>query len=268
METTALETAEANLNAAEQAAGGGQGQEQTQEKSANDQETQAAATTDPYGERFSKLEQALNRISSELGGTRKLQSEFDKFRQAQTQQTQTAPKSWDELDEPSKKTTQEILDHWFRENYGKKLEAYEAMHSSWQEQQQARQVENIARQELGADFDKFNPVMYEIVESIKALAETGREDAQKFLTELKSTESGVHRLIGMARAQLAQSVEAKNQKVTQDQEQKAKRAAVQVGGTKTAPSTVDAQGLPKKGSEGRLEAMESLLDKLESQKQR
>lgn len=267
-EATALETAEANLNAAEQAGAEAQGQQQNQEGSANGAEPQSAANTDPYGERFSKLEQMLNRINSELGGTRKLRSEFDQFRQAQTQQTQTAPKSWAELDEPTQKATREILLHVLQEELGPKLKDYDTMHSTYQEQQSLARVGEMARAEFGDEFDKYNPVMGEIYQALKGMAANGSEDASKFLTELKTTDSAAYRLFGMARQKMSESVQAKNEQVTKQQEEKAKRASVGVGGSKVAPSNVDTLGLPKKGSEGRLEAMEAALDKAMAQRGR
>lgn len=266
---SALEIAEANLNAAEEAAASGQGQVK---ETAQDTQSAASEAPDPIAERFSKLEQEFkqnfNRVFSELGGVRNLRSEFDKLTQAQKQQIQQAPKSWAELDEQSQKVTREILRHVLQEEFGDKFKAVDTLQEQWQQQQSAQKVESLAREEFGQEFDKYNPVLYEIVESVKALAQQGRPDAQKFLEELKTTESGAYRLFGMARAQMAQSLQAKNEKANQEQEQKAKRAAVGVGGTKSAPSTVDSMGLPKKGSANRLEAMEAMLEKLESQRGR
>ena len=76
----------------------------------------AAPTFDAQQE-FQRLREEFNRSNSELGQLRKMRSEFEALKKTQTTQTNSVPKSWQELDEATQKTTAEMVKHIVDQQY-------------------------------------------------------------------------------------------------------------------------------------------------------
>ncbi len=206
-----------------------------------------------------RLREEFNRANSELGQLRKMRSEFEGYKKTQNQPT--VPKSWQELDEPTRKATAEMVEHIFREKYGDRFDKYDKVAEGYEVQERNTRILGLATEILGSEFEKYNKPLGDIYSKVKQDASAGDTRAERFLNEIHNTDSGVFRLIDMAKAQASQSMQAQSEKAKLEQEAKAKRVSTNVGGGKpvTSSGNIGKDGLPTDKAE-KLAAMRSQLD--------
>ena len=222
-----------------QGAAGGQTQQQ-QQPAFNPTELQAF---------MREQREYQNRINSQLGNFSKKQSELDKFLTAQNQPK--TPQSWEKLDEATRRATEELVSHIVESRFGEKFKTWDSVHDGWQTYQENTRVESMAHQILGSEFDKYDAALGQIYLQVKAQADQGNPQAAAFLKEIRTTESGVYRLVDMAKAQISQTLNAQSEKARLEQEGKAKRAATGVGGSRQVQTGAGADGLPTDKAERR-----------------
>ncbi len=219
---------------------------------------QAAPTFDAQKE-YQQLLERFNQTNSEVGKFRKMQSEFDAMKKAQATQTQTAPKSWQDLDEATRAATMDMVMHIVNEKMGDRFGKYDKVAEGYEVQERNTRIVGLATDILGADYEKYNKPLGDIYGAVKKFAEEGDDRAAKFLEEIHSTESGVYRLIDIAKSQVSQTMQAQSEKAKLEQEGKAKRVSMGVGGGKATPTSVGKNGLSTDKTE-RLAQMRGALD--------
>jgi hypothetical protein len=202
--------------------------------------------------------QFQNRINSELGGFRKRASEMDKYLN-QTKQAQ-APKSFSELPEQDQKSARELIKHLVEQEFGERFKSYDGMLDGYQLQRRNERIMDIARSALGDKFGELDGELGNAYMMVKNASEQGNHQAETLLNEIHSTESGVYRLIDIARNRYAQSMQTQSNQAKLEQEGKAKRAASGVGGSKTTQNSNGADGLPTDAKD-RQKAIADVLDK-------
>ena len=279
----AVEEALAALNAAEAGQGsdsqsGSEGQGGSAQGNQNQAGQQAQSgngsqgsepTLQQLAQMIQEMRGGQNRFVSEFSNFRKSQSEWDKQRSQMEkllqQQTNTAPKSWAELPPEQQKATDDLLTHRLRELFGltpefkDKWSKYDAVESGYTSDRNNNRIVGLASQILGADFDKFNPAMGDIYLQIKQAAERGDPGAQRFQQEILQTESGVYRLVDMAKAAVAQSMQNQSAQAKAEQDAKAGRVSASVGSRNAPARSVDANNLPT-DKDAKRKAVAELLD--------
>lgn len=206
------------------------------------------------------IRQAMNPVQAELGKFRRLQSEFDK--QKNQQAAYQPPKAWADLDEATRKQTQDIIDAAWREKYGKQWESVQGELEEFRSEKQQRTVMNDVQRIAGKDFSELDDIMGNIYTSAKKAADQGDEDAAEFIKELFETKSARYRLVEMARAQKRGSLESQSQEAQNVQAQARKRVSTAVsrpGNTnQTSNDLSSIAGI--KDANKRLEALKPLMD--------
>jgi hypothetical protein len=206
------------------------------------------------------IRQAMNPVQAELGKFRKLQSEFD--RQKNQQAAYQPPKAWADLDEPTRRTTQDIIEAAWKEKFGKEWDSIQGELSEFRSTKQQQSVMNDVQRIAGKDFGELDDIMGNIYRDAKKAADSGDPDAADFIQELFETKSARYRLVEMARAQKRGSLESQSQQAQTTQAQARNRASTAVtrSNTNTQPAG-DLKSIqnirdPKK----RLEALQPLMD--------
>lgn len=168
------------------------------------------------------LKGELNPIQSELGQLRKIRSAFDRM-QAQQNQPVT-PQSWAQMKPEEQSQVLELVEHAWKQRYGSQWEAMNQRFEVMQQRESLSQVENLARELAGEQFSELDPIMGNIYSDLTKKAESGDRQAQRLVYEIANTYSGVSHLVNLAKAELAQSVKANEEKAKADRQQAAKRA--------------------------------------------
>lgn len=168
------------------------------------------------------LKAELNPIQSELGQVRKMRSAFDRM-QAQQNQPVT-PQSWAQMKPEEQSQVLELVEHAWKQKYGSQWEAMNQRFEVMQQRESLSQVENLARELAGEQFSELDPIMGNIYSDLTKKAESGDRQAQRLVYEIANTYSGVSHLVNLAKAELAQSVKANEEKAKADRQQAAKRA--------------------------------------------
>ena len=206
-----------------------------------------------------QLKNFLNPIQSELGQFRKVRSEFEQFKNQKPQNVTQPPTSWAELNQDQQKATRDLVNHLIQDILGEKLGKYDKALEGFESQQSVQSVMGIAQNYAGADFEKLNPIAGKLFTEISKAAAEGNDSAAVFINEINTTQSGVMRLIDMARQEYAKSVDAQSSKAKAEQEAKAKRAGTALGATGQggAPKT-SLDNLPKDPKE-KLKMLEQMM---------
>jgi len=252
-----LDNAEATGESLEQAPAQAQ-QAPAQEKT--------APTFDAQQE-FQRMREEFNKVNSEVGQLRKIRSEFEKMQKEKATQTNTAPKSWQDLDEATRKATEEMVMHIVEQRMADKFGKYDRVAEGYEVQERNSRIVGLASEILGTEYEKYNKPLGDTYSAVKKFADEGDERAQKFLEEIHSTESGVYRLIEIVKSQVSQTMQAQSEKAKLEQEAKAKRVSTGVGGGRTSTPASGKDGLPTDKTE-RLAAMRAQLDDYYSDQQR
>jgi len=236
-------------NAAAQS--GAQGNQGNQDAVVNRTQQQQEPAFNPaeFKAFMDEFKQFRNQTSSQLGNFSKKQSELDKF--LATQSARPTPQSWDKLDEATRKATEELVSHIVESRYGDKFKTWDSTHESWQEMQANNRVEGLAHQILGKDYEKYDEALGNIYIQVRTQADQGDKQAQEFLKDIRTTGSGVYRLVDMAKSQISQSLQNQSEQAKADQEAKARRAASGVGGSRATQTGTGADGLPTDKAERR-----------------
>lgn len=260
MNTQEMQDAATQLDAADQGANlepveqGAAQEKQPAAQQAQEPTFDAVKFQEEYRQEMNRIKADLNRANSELGQFRKQQSESAKA----APQTQV-PKSWQDLDEQTRKATQEMVMHIVREQMGDKFKTIEELAAERETRKIETHVLGTASSILGADFEKMNKDLGDVYAAVKGLANQGDQEAQEFLQEIHTTKSGVHRLVDIAKAKVSQSMQAQSEKAKLEQEAKAKRVSTVTGGGKPVAVGVGKDGLPTDKAE-RMKAIAAKLD--------
>ena len=229
---------------------GAQGSEpQSGAQSAAQQSQPANFDPAEFRQFMAEYRQHQNQINSQLGNFSKKQSELDKFLAKQNQPQ--SPAEWSKLDDLTRKQTRAIVKAAFEEEFGDDMKNWNGVHQSFQAQEQNNRIMGIANQALGEDYGKYDKILGSLYLSVKQGAEAGDPNAERFLKEIRETESGVYRLVEMAKAQASQSLQAQSQQAAQQREGRAQRTSTAVGGNRQAQSGTGADGLPTDKAERR-----------------
>lgn len=183
-----------------------------------------------------------NRINSQLGQFGKRTSELDRFLAEQNKPK--SPQSWDKLDAPTQAATRELVKHLVEELYGEKFKSWDNMHSTFREQERNGRILGIANQILGEKYKEYDKALGDIYTDIKMAAQGGNTGAERFLKDIHESDSGVYRLVEMAKAKVSQGIQAQGDRAKIEREQAAQRAANGVRGNAQAPNGKRGDGLP------------------------
>ena len=262
-EQMTMEQQASAIDAAE-AGAGENGSEQNAGSQSSQQQQPANTGFDPAEFRafMAEYRQHQNQINSQLGNFSKKQSELDKFLAAQNKPQ--APADWTKLDDQTRKATRAIIRAAWEEEFGDKAKAWDGVHESWQQQEQNNRIMSIANQALGVDYGKYDQTLGALYLQVKQSAESGDQNAARFLKEIRETDSGVRMLVEMAKQQVAQSMQGQSEKAKLEQEGKAKRAATGVGGGRPQTGGSRGDGLPADKAE-RMAEMRRRIDEANSQ---
>lgn len=179
------------------------------------------------------LMEKLNPIQSELGQVRKFRSEWSK---AQNGQQKQVPQSWQALPEDQQKAFREMMRHAWEQEFGDDWQAIQQERQQAQQFQQVRNIDQTAREYAGAEYDKLDPILGSLLTDLKAKAQSGDQRAARFVQEVYSTESGVLRLVDLAKQEYAKTIQSKQAEATNKQAQVRKSAATALGNTNQPPS--------------------------------
>jgi hypothetical protein len=205
-----------------------------------------------------KLQAMLNPLLSELGGLRKMRSDFDSFRKQTSQPQNQPPKSWEQLDEPTQKATRELIKHLVDDLYKEKFESWESTAQEYKAYQENSRIENSAKNYLGADFDKYNEPLGNFYLAIKQKADMGDPESAGLLQEIRTTRTGIQWMCEEVKKQVANSQEAKAAQVQQGQAAKVKSATTALGNSQKTSPQWSMDNLPVDRAE-RMKVVDQLL---------
>lgn len=195
---------------------------------------------DPDAKYKALLEQALNPLKSELGQLRKLRSEWSRSQQSQTAQRQ-APPSYAQMTPEQQAEFRAMMKHAWQEEFGADWEAIQSERQNAQKFNQRAEIYSIAEDYAGEQFKTLDPIMGDLLKSIRAKADEGDTRAQRFYKEIYETESGVLRLVDLAKQEYAKSVQGQAVQAEQKKAEQRKSAALSLSSTNQAPVTDDSE---------------------------
>lgn len=182
------------------------------------------------------MKEFLNPIQSELGQLRKLRSEFDRTK---SQPTNNTPQSWASMTPEQQAQTLELVEHAFGQTqYGKKFGDFEGFYQQQQLMRQGFEVEGLAKEFAGDQFNELDPIMGRMVKELQSAAETDQRAAKR-LWEIQNTEAGIESLVNRAKQELGTQVKAKVEQATEARQNAAKKAGVNVANTQASTKVSD-----------------------------
>ncbi len=176
-----------------------------------------------------EFDKRLTPISRELGQFRKLQSELAK----KPQQEYKPPTVWNELDPAQQQAYEALVDHIFQQKYGKQFTQMSEAMQGYQSQQLYSQREQIAKSYAGNDWQKLDKFAGDIYREAVDAEKNGDENARVFLDEFDTTQSGVMRLVDLARQRAGKEVENQNKEAEAAKLKAAQSAATSVSSART-----------------------------------
>lgn len=206
------------------------------------QEPAPAASTAPPAQtpnELAEIRAELNRLKSENGQFRRLQSEMSR---KQTEQKPQVPQAWAQMTPEQREQMQELVDHAWRQKYGQEWEATRTERQELQIQRQIGTIENLAKQYAGDLYPQLDPIMGRIYGELREKAMQGDEEAADIVEEIRTTRSGVRYLVDLSKQEYSQSIEQKGAEAVALKDAKAKKAGVTLGQTPTQaqkPSVLD-----------------------------
>lgn len=221
------------------------GQEAPAQQDATETERPAQTDTAPVEEKYSSeqvrkmIAEALNPIQSEVGQFRKVRSEWDKQRAAS--KTEQVPQTIAQMTPEQMQASRDLVKHLFEEMYGEQFNALTARNEEMERQSQRMSIVDTAREYAGAQYAELDPVIGNLFTELKAKADAGDQRAARFVDEIYSTESGVLRLVDLAKQEHAKTIEARKASTATQQAQSRKNAATAIGNTNQAPVSSDAE---------------------------
>ena len=180
-------------------------------------------------EELKALKQGLNQTQSEVGQARKMRSEWEKFRSAQTKQ----PTSLDRMSPEERQQVRELVRASFLEEFGKDWEDLTSYRRQASEREALNGVDATARELCGEQFKELDPILGRLFDEFAQKAASGDQQAQRMVWEIQNTHSGIAYLVQMARQELSQTVKATEQKAVEQRQAQAKKAGTALT---TAPS--------------------------------
>ncbi len=258
--------ADASQSGSEGASNGVGGQSNSQQQLANMDPAELKAFMEEFRASKNEDKQWRNQLNSRLGNYDKKTSELDKYL-AQQNKPQT-PASWSKLDEATKAATKEIVQAAWEEKYGDDWKSFGEVKQSFQERQENDRVEGLCHRILGAEYSKYDEALGNIYTQVKQAAAQGDPGATGFLKEIRTTESGVYRMVQLAQAEVSKNLNTQSAQATQELSAKSGKAAKGVGGNSrtTTNSKLRADGLPDDKAE-RQAFLAAKLDEYDQQQQ-
>lgn len=179
------------------------------------------------------FEEKFNNFGRELGQSRSAQSRLDKLERqlSQSSQTQNTPEALSKLSPQERAESLRIVEELWKEKFGKDWEGMQEFKREQEIERNNSRIEGSAKSILGADYEKYEPIMGGIVAAAKKAAEAGSEDAEEFLEVLISKPNyGARTLVAMAKEEFAKGQANKSAQATEAQKAKGAGAASTVPG--------------------------------------
>jgi hypothetical protein len=166
---------------------------------------------------YEELKQQYGNVGRELGQFRSMQSKMDKILSALQggQQASNQPEILKTLPPEQIQNAEQLIEALWKKKFGSDWESMQNFREEMMVEKTTSQIESATRGLLGAEYEKLEPIMANIVQDAKAARDEGNEEAQEFLNTLhKMPRTGARILASLAREEFAKSLNGQSQQAT------------------------------------------------------
>lgn len=217
--------------------GGSTDGSETSQAQATAQAAPAEPAWDPRAA-YEELKGQLSNYGREAGQARSLQSKIDKLERqlASQSQTKNEPEVLKKLSPEELASTEQLVAALWEKKYGGEFNDLKSFREEMQVERSTSALESATKGLLGAEFEKLEPVMAQIVQAAEQAKQEGNDEASEFLNTLtRMPKVGARILASLARDHYAKGLQGQSAQATNALKAAGAKAAVGVaGGSKGA----------------------------------